>query len=133
MPQAFCGISKDSRPLYVVPPLRRPRPLYVVPKSEIEKARQARKKEAEAKTKALEQENAALKERVKALEQENTGLKAIGDKTTAQLGKDITDARNELTRSEQARKADEAKIKALEQENADLKKKSKPLDFLKKK
>jgi hypothetical protein len=117
-------------------------------KSEIDRAKQARKKDAEARTKALEQEstglkdrvktleqeNAGLKDRVKTLEQENAGLKASGDKTASQLAKDIADAKGETAKAEQARKAAEAKIRVLEQETAELKKKpSKPLDFLKKK
>ena len=64
-------------------------------KSEIDKAKQAKKKDAEAKTKALEQENASLKDQVKTLEQENAGLKANAEKTASQLGNDITAARNE--------------------------------------
>jgi translation initiation factor IF-2 len=97
-------------------------------KSEIDKAKQARKKDAEAKTRALELENASLKDRVKALEQENAGLKTNAENTASQL-------RSEVAKAEEARKIAEAKIKTLEQENADLRKKAnaKPLDFLKKK
>jgi translation initiation factor IF-2 len=102
-------------------------------KSEVDKAKQQRKRDAEAKTKALEQENASLKERVKSLEQESAGLKTGGENTAAQLRNDVATMRGELAKSDQARKAAEAKVKALEQENADLKKKGKPLDFLKKK
>jgi hypothetical protein len=101
-------------------------------KSEVDKAKQARKRDAEAKTKALEQENAGLKDRVKALEQENAGLKTNAENTASQLRKDLASANGAAAKSEQARKAAEARIKALEQENSELKKK-KPLDFLKKK
>jgi hypothetical protein len=101
-------------------------------KSDIDKAKQARKKDAEAKTKAMEQENAALKDRAKALEQENAGLKTNAESTSAQLRRDLAAANGAAAKSEQARKTAEAKIKTLEQENAELKKK-KPLDFLKKK
>jgi predicted nucleic acid-binding Zn-ribbon protein len=103
-------------------------------KSEIDKAKQARKRDAEAKTKALEQDNASLKDRIKTLEQEIAGLKATAENAASQLRKDIAAAKNEAAKAEQAVLAAGAKIKALEQENADLKKKNaKPLDFLKKK
>ena len=103
-------------------------------KSDLDKAKQTRRREAEAKTKALEQVNTNLKAQVKSLEQELTGAKTAADQATSQLTKDLTAARNALAKSEEARKADEARIKSLETEIADLKKKpSKPLDFLKKK
>jgi chromosome segregation ATPase len=104
-------------------------------KSEVDKAKQARKQDAIARTKALEQETAALKDQVKTLEQANAGLKANAERTASQHEKDLDAARGEIAKVEQARKAAEAKIKALEQENADLRKKAnaKPLDFLKKK
>lgn len=103
-------------------------------KSDLQKAKEARKKEAEDKRKALEQENANLKAQVKTLEQELAGAKTTAEQATSQLAKDLTAARNALAKSEETRKADEARIKTLEAENAELKKKpSKPLDFLKKK
>jgi chromosome segregation ATPase len=104
-------------------------------KSEIDKAKQARRKDAEAKTRALEQEITSLKDRGKMLEQENAALKTTAETTASQLGKDIAAAKSEVAKAEQARVTAEARIKTLEQENADLRKKatSKPLDFLKKK
>jgi chromosome segregation ATPase len=97
-----------------------------------QEARQSRKKDAEAKIKTLEQENTGLKDRVKALELENAALKASAGSTASQYAKDVATAKGDLAKVEQARKAAEAKIKTLEQENAELKKKSKPLDFLRK-
>jgi septal ring factor EnvC (AmiA/AmiB activator) len=104
-------------------------------KGEVDKARQARKKDAEAKTKALEQENANFKEQIKTLEQRIIDMKANSEKAASQFEKDIAAARNEGAKIDQARKAAEARVKALEQENAELRKKAnaKPLDFLKKK
>lgn len=103
-------------------------------KDDLKKAREARKKEAEAKTKALEQENANLKSQVKTLEQELAGLKSNSSQTASQLSNDLNAARTALAKSEEARRAADARIKALEQENTELKKKpAKPLDFLKKK
>lgn len=111
-------------------------------KSEVDKAKdlakQARKKDAEARTKALEQEIAGLKDRVKALEQENAGLKANAANAAnaaSQFEKDMAATKGEAARIEQARKTAEARIKKLELDNAELQKKAsaKPLDFLKKK
>jgi hypothetical protein len=108
-------------------------------KGEIDKAKdmakQARKKDAEARTKASEQEIAGLKDRIKALEQENAGLKANAANAASQFEKDMAAARGETARVEQARKTAEARIKKLELDNAELQKKAsaKPLDFLKKK
>lgn len=95
--------------------------------------KQARRRDTEAKIKTLEQENATLKDRLKALEQDLVGLKTSAESAATQLGKDLAAAKTETTKAQQAKTAADAKIKTLEQENADLKKKSKPLDFLKKK
>jgi chromosome segregation ATPase len=103
-------------------------------KGDLQKAREARKREAEAKTKSLEQENANLKNQIKSLEQELAGVKSNADRSASQLSKDITVLQTAFAKSEDARKVAEARVRVLEQENADLKKKpSKPLDFLKKK
>jgi chromosome segregation ATPase len=103
-------------------------------KNDLQKSRETRKREAEAKTKALEQENANLRNQVKTIEQELAGLKTNSDQRVSQLTKDLTVLQKAFAKSEEARKAAEARIKSLEQENAELKKKpAKPLDFLKRK
>ena len=91
-------------------------------KGDAEKSEQA-KKDAEAKIKTLEQENAELKDQAKTLEQKNTGLMAKAEEKMAQLQKDLDAAKGDAEKSDLAKKDAEAKIKRLEQENADLQKK----------
>lgn len=90
-------------------------------KGDAEKSEQA-KKDAEAKIKTLEQQNAELKDQAKTLEQKNIGLKTKAEEKTAQLQKDLDAAKGDAEKADLAKRDADAKIKTLEQENADFKK-----------